>query len=445
MESGRYELLILPATDIIARAFPFVYTEYRRFRRRTSMLSFDKPRPRDYTALVHEFSLVQERRENDRLSLRTRISNLSNRPIAPLIIILLGLVTSLAFCFLVFPRISGPIHLLLDADNHGSLGYGIWKNHSLSYYPDTQPTVARGPVYPAFIALTLALSNGWWPYSTQIGQCIVFSLTCLLAFHAARMLWNRPIGFIVGVVCAIHPLVIWYTSRIWVETLAIFFFTAMTASVLYLSLRPTAWRAVLLGVVIGTATLCKATFLPFIIIIPLLLSILKPKKLRSAYVLLVFVVGAGVVTPWSIRNYALTGKIIPVAAMTGYNFYVGDIWIEEYSKSPFSMSDLWIRSIDDVKALYKEAPPGLTRSQRDAWRDTVCLHRSLAHYRRDPGFFLKKLGINAWLYWSLGETPKKTLLLAIQQLTLLFLCILSALRFRGRDSLRCARCWQRPW
>ena len=97
-------------------------------------------------------------------------------------IAMVGLVVALIFSFFIYPKISSPYDVALDPDHHGPLGYGIWKLGSLSYYPDTQPTVGRGPFYPLFVAFCLMVTNGWWPESVQIGQCILFAFTCYLVF-----------------------------------------------------------------------------------------------------------------------------------------------------------------------------------------------------------------------------------------------------------------------
>jgi len=93
---------------------------------------------------------------------------------------------SLIFTFVVYPMLANSSHAVLDPDWHGPLGFGIWKLHSFSYYPSSEPASARGPLYPALIAGMLAVTNGWWPYSVQLAQCVIFGLLCACLLYTSR-------------------------------------------------------------------------------------------------------------------------------------------------------------------------------------------------------------------------------------------------------------------
>ncbi len=103
----------------------------------------------------------------------------------------LALVLSLAFVLLVYPSITDPYDAVLDPDRYGPLGFGIWKNGTLAQYPDPEPSVLRGPVYPVFMAACLAVTNGVWPGSVQAGQSLLFAAT-LLVFWIARRCGTVP-------------------------------------------------------------------------------------------------------------------------------------------------------------------------------------------------------------------------------------------------------------
>lgn len=159
-----------------------------------------------------------------------RLGRLTDSKLAPYLAALTALVIAAVFSFGIWPGISVPHHAVLDPDQHGNLAYGILKNHTFSYYPDPQPTVERGPAYPALIALVLVISNGWWPYSVQAAQCVMSALTCLMAYWVSRVLWSRRAAAFVALTVAVHPVLVWYTSRIWVETTAAFLFTSIVAA-----------------------------------------------------------------------------------------------------------------------------------------------------------------------------------------------------------------------
>ncbi|MBI1896665.1 MAG: hypothetical protein HYS04_09045 [Acidobacteria bacterium] len=201
---------------------------------------------------------------------------------AGLAIAVLALVLSLAFVLLVYPSITDPYDAVLDPDRYGPLGFGIWKNGTLAQYPDPEPSVLRGPVYPVFMAACLAVTNGVWPGSVQVGQSLLFAATTLLVFWIAQTLWNRRVAIAAQLACAFHPLLLWYTSRIWIETVLTFLFTALIAAITYFTLRPTPGRAVLPGCTLGVAALAKSVFVPFVVILPLVLVATRLSRPRAA-------------------------------------------------------------------------------------------------------------------------------------------------------------------
>ncbi len=83
-----------------------------------------------------------------------------------------------------------------------------------------------------------------------------------------------------------------------------FLFTALIAAITYFILRPTPGRAVLLRCTLGVAALAKSVFVPFVVILPLVLVATRLSRPRAA-------VCAGLaaalwILPWPARNYQIT-------------------------------------------------------------------------------------------------------------------------------------------
>ncbi len=349
----------------------------------------------------------------------------------------LGLLVSLVFVVVIYPQISVSYNAVLDTDRYGSLGYGMWKNASLSYYPDIQSTVNRGPVYPLFMASLLKITNGWWPLCVQIAQCFLFSLTCLLVFSISRIMWNQKVAIMSSLICAVHPFLFWYTSRIWIETLATFLFTSLVAVVVYFSLKQTIWRAVLVGVILAVCTLCKQTFLPFIIIIPVLLGMINNDARQWRRSFCVFVTAIILISPWTLRNWQHSNKLIPVHLLAGFNFQVGDSFIDDFDRSPFSYEKLWISGFKKVTDIADQQEMTDTKlADQEVLLDSIYLHKSLDRYLQNPGFFVRKIMYNTVLYWTLGETRLKSGVISLMQIPLVLLFVLSAVRIVIRYGIR---------
>lgn len=324
----------------------------------------------------------------------------------------LALITSLVFCFVVYPDAATTHHALLDPDSYGRLGWGLWKYGSLSFYPDQQPTVSRGPAYPAFLAVLLAATNGWWPMSAQVGQCLVFAATCWLVWWLASGLWGRAAGTVAALACAVHPFLVWYTSRIWIETLAAFLFTALLAALLWHASNPRAGKAVLAGGLLGLCILGKSTFLPYIAWVPLGLLLLKPRRFPPLQVIVVPVVALAMVLPWTARNWRLTHRIIPVHLPSGSAFD-GDTIIAHFREQPFALGALCEIARVGRHAAAARIPPEVTGAAREYEYETSLLRASTQRYADHPLFLLKKTIMNAGLFWTLGETRRKSLVISV--------------------------------
>ncbi len=357
-----------------------------------------------------------------------------------LYILLLALGMSLVFVLFVYPRIAGPYNAVLDTDHYGTMGYGVWKNAVVSYYPDPQPSVNRGPVYPLFIAALLAVTNGWWPQGIQIAQCFLFALTCGLVFRIAERSWNRKVAVASALCCALHPFLIWYTSRIWIETLATFLFTALVAAVLSYCRKPSMPRALVLGFLLAFSTLCKGTFLPFLFLVPFLLAMVQKGSGRWRGPFSVLVAGVLFLAPWTLRNWNLTHRFIPVHVLAGFNFQVGDSFIENYWQAPFSYAGLWDRAYRKVTAEINSMDLGeLPRPAQEAISDSALLRKSLQRYLEQPGFLLRKMGYNAVLYWTLGETRLKSMVISLMQIPLVLVFAYAVIRLFRREGVRSAK------
>lgn len=357
-----------------------------------------------------------------------------------LIVAGVALCVSLMFCFVLFPLLPASFHGQIDPDKHGALGFGLWKDHTLSYHPDKQPTVERGPVYPAFVALTLAVTGEWYPQCVQAGQCVLFALQCLLVFWIAETLWSRRAALIAGLAAACQPYLVWYLSRLRLEIPTMFLFTCLVAATLHFAGRPSPKRAVLLGLTLGVAALCRGTLLSVAVIIPILLGIMMTKKAGARFAWCALCVALLVVLPWTLRNWRLTHTFIPVHVLAGVNMQIGDVIIDNYSRAPFSFDTLW--SFGEKAVVRKQAdnvPEYAKRWQWETARDRFYVADSLARYRKDPGFLARKLALGSVLFWVLGESKSKSLLISVLDLPVLLLFVLSAISIVRSDGPRSAR------
>lgn len=343
---------------------------------------------------------------------------------------------SFVFSFVIFPKIMKPHDLVLDPDFYGKLGFGLWKKHIFAFYPETDPTVARGPAYPMLVALLLMLTRGWYPGSVQLAQCVVFAATCGLVFWISERLWNRSVALVASVVFAVHPSLVWFTSRIWVEVLTTFLFVALIAASVAFSSKPTPWKGVLIGGIIGIGALTKSTLLPLVILMPLLMRWAIGNRLKARVMLIMLLTASAVISPWTVRNWKVAGRFIPVHVMAGVNCFYGDCMVDGFSLSKLSLDETFDASqgeLDKLAAASRKAP---TRHDREILQDSIATKISMDRYKKNPAFIFKKMAMQALYFWTLGGSRTKSLIISLMQIPLLVAFLVSLVVLTRRRQMR---------
>jgi 4-amino-4-deoxy-L-arabinose transferase-like glycosyltransferase len=218
--------------------------------------------------------------------------------------------------------------------------------------------------------------------------------------------------------------------------MAMLLFTGIIASTLYFTLKPNVKRAIVLGVVLGLSSLSKSTFLPYVFLAPFLMWMLKRERGRLGLAIVSMLCAVLVIAPWTIRNWKLTGKFIPVHTRIGYNLEIGDEIVEHIRESPFAMYRMWYTVSETVEAKTNAIPRNLDRWQRELMLDSELMKVSLDRYRENPAFLAKKIVVNAWLFWTLGVTESKTVVVGSMMLPLVLLTIVSGIIMRRRGQMR---------
>jgi 4-amino-4-deoxy-L-arabinose transferase-like glycosyltransferase len=255
-------------------------------------------------------------------------------------------------------------------------------------------------------------------------------------YRIGSTLWDGKVGAIAGMASAVHPFLIWYSSRIWVEVWGTLLFTAIIASLALLHERPSRYAAALLGLSLGAACLTKGTFLPLVVAVPVSVLGLRP-RIEPRLALLAAVISLVVIAPWTIRNWRVTGTFIPVHGHMGFNIHIGDSLIAHFSESPYAITPLWERATAEAAALTGPELAG----HFDGWRaelaaSDVLLKNSMQRYLADPLFLPRKIVIHAATFWAWSDTKPKTIAIAALQAPLLIVFLLAMSRLIKQQQYR---------
>jgi len=179
---------------------------------------------------------------------------------------------------------------------------------------------------PPFYSVVLAVIYGIFGHNyfiMRIFQALIGSLTACLLYLIAERVFNRTTAILTGVFSSVYMAYIWYTNFLFTETIFTFIL-ALIVFVIATIRGPSVVKFLVLGFLCAFLTLTKSSafFIPLIAICILCQrskSDSFKKVLLSCVILLIsFICG---LLPWTIRNYNVYGKLVPVSTNGGLNFY----------------------------------------------------------------------------------------------------------------------------
>jgi len=206
---------------------------------------------------------------------------------------------------------------------HNLLFHGVYSTASS---PPLLENITRAPGYPAvlaifdFVAIHLGIGQ---VLTVRICQFAMAAVTAWLVYAFGREVADELVARVAGILTATYlPLLglAWY--HLTEITTCLLVTLAMLLLVRLIRRTPDS-RAALwgLGLSIAAVTYVRPDFAPLLVIAVLALlwsgtGGLRSRErwLRPAIVVGIFIVA---LAPWTIRNYNLTGKLVPVAASSG--------------------------------------------------------------------------------------------------------------------------------
>ena len=206
----------------------------------------------------------------------------------------------------------------------------------VTYYLLTARSIAQGEGYAEpFFGTPSARYPPGWPYVLSsfyfffgpnplpavVFNAVVGAATSVLTYFLGLRLFGRKIGFGAGIIIALFPAHILFSSLLLTEV----FFTFVLTSILLLSCSGMGgWRALALGLMMGGATLVRgeAVLLPIV-----LLAVLRARgaswRSIARQATLVGVGMAVLLVPWAVRNSFQFDSPVLLTTQTGAVLLVG--------------------------------------------------------------------------------------------------------------------------
>jgi 4-amino-4-deoxy-L-arabinose transferase-like glycosyltransferase len=341
-----------------------------------------------------------------------------------------------------------PDSLNNDPDGYRYLAENLLQRGVFGY--DEIPSAYRPPLYPLMLTPCVALGP-----SAGVAIAVVHGAlglaTVWLTYRLGRRWGMGNYALLAAALVACDPILLVQSTQVMTETPAALLAVASLVFLTSVSQRPSAWRVMLAGACLGLATLCRATFLPFLILAALAVPMFAQTWKKRLCLFASFAAAAVLVlSPWMVRNQVRFGRPIIATTHGGYTLLLGN----NASFYRYLRTGNWgtVWDADEFNRAWR-AQATRTRPADEIRNDRLAYARAWETIRREPGTFFYSCAVRAGRFWAplphqvdRRETPAKRSLRYLVGLWYLVELALAALGvaalWRGA---RRDRDWWRTW
>ncbi len=308
-------------------------------------------------------------------------------------------------------------------DGYDKIAMNIIQGHGYKIFPEASETMQRMPGYPLLLAALFYLFGK----SIVIVQVLNVIFSSLAAYFVFRMTItitrSEKVSYLAAAITAFYPGVIIADGRGGLESLYMLF-TVLIFVTLYKALQEKILvNYIYFGCALGFALLIKSTFmlLPVFLLLYMLYRnasvrgiVFSIKATSIVVMVMIFVL-----SPWIIRNYHITSKIVPTTSLAGVTLYQG-LYLsrgldgERDSKDVFKEASVEQMSIAETLDL-SYIKTNYFFQQFSVPSDEIKFsnylgRRSLDTYLSSPEILIKAAVGNSLGFWVLGKSKKSTLI-----------------------------------
>ena len=176
----------------------------------------------------------------------------------------------------------------------------------------------RPPLYPVLLSVSLKFAHSNI-LPAMLFQLLLSSLSAGLVYLVARRFASDGVALAAAALYAVHWIAIFFSALLLGTSLFIFLLLLALCLLLMSDARRAA-PMILAGLVAGLSALVRTEILPCVLAWAAWIA-WRRQFARAA----LFVVAVTIpILPITIHNYRMTGQFIPVTAIGGYNFFVGN-------------------------------------------------------------------------------------------------------------------------
>jgi 4-amino-4-deoxy-L-arabinose transferase-like glycosyltransferase len=195
------------------------------------------------------------------------------------------------------------------------------------FHPFTEFATAQWPPGYSFFLAGLYRLLGQHVAIAWGANIVLGALTCVALYAVGNLISGKKVGVVAGLLLAVFPGHIAFSSLILSEILFTFLVVVTLALILLAGRKSDAgpWRIILIGVAVGVATLVRGQGLLLIFVAGLFWWLYTHDWARALqWTTVVGLTALAVIIPWSIRNYFAMGSFVLLSTNDGGNLYMGN-------------------------------------------------------------------------------------------------------------------------
>lgn len=332
-----------------------------------------------------------------------------------------------------------------NSDGYDLLAINWVSTGTFGFTADT-PTALRLPLYPALIAACYWLFGAHYLYAVITLQAILSILTGHLLYRMTVDLLGRTPALVSLSLFIVNPQANNFVFRCATETLFTFLCIAgLRYLIAYFDSRNET-TLLIAAACAGLSLLVRQTLAP-LIAVALCVSLFSAATTRRRFrpIALPLLIIGTVVSPWVIRNYALSGDFPVLQTWVGAPMFQGitvsERLIDKFFRGDQTVSELDAQALEEFDALAAPAlaaPPNSPPIAREAIADKYARRLALSRLLHDPMASALRILRNLVITPVLQMTWRSTTILMLWNWPLLALSMTGALYcFRWRpDTFR---------
>jgi 4-amino-4-deoxy-L-arabinose transferase-like glycosyltransferase len=214
-----------------------------------------------------------------------------------------------------------------DASAYMQIAKGLYQDGHYGGRGQSSPN-DWSPGAPLLYGAVYAVTGGVHPKAALVLLALMGTVTILLTYLLARRLAGPVAGLIAALLAATYPAFIDNTGRMLAEPVALVWLPAAMLAFLWASDGGRPWRWLAPGALLGLTTLTRPEYLPFVAVFALLALLrvwlghrrgVVPGIAAAALLVAAF---CGVLAPWTVRNFLVLDRFVPVTTGGGKALFV---------------------------------------------------------------------------------------------------------------------------